>query len=171
MVTGKGIFMRRVVLFVMALSTLLAMGPAAGASKPAREEVPAPGDMVFTGQCGFPVLGHIAGGEIDTTFFNNDGDPVKQIAVFPGQTLTLTNLASGEAITVVNSGSTQLRAKPGGALEITIMGHGPIQNEIVGEPGLWYLDGGQVTVNLDAAGNPTSIRVLGNVVNLCERLG
>lgn len=51
------------------------------------------------------------------------------------------------------------------------MGHGPLQNEIAGgEPGLWYLNGGRVVVTIDAEGNPESVTVRGNVVNLCERL-
>ena len=149
----------------------LALAPAAGASKPERELVPAPDAMVFTGQCDFDVLGQIDGGEIDTTFFDNTGDPIKKIGVFPGQTLTLTNLATGQTITVVNAGSYQARAKRDGSVEISITGHGPLQNEIVGgEPGLWYLDGGRVLVTLDPEGNLESITVTGNVMNLCEQL-
>jgi hypothetical protein len=161
--------MRRAIPFLLAL-LVLGLEPAASASEPEREVVPPPGDIVFTGQCDFPVLGHIDGGEIDTTFFNNEGDAVKKIAVFPGQTLTLTNLDTEETITVVNAGSTGMRAKPDDSVEISIMGHGPLPNEIVGEQGLWYLNGGRVLVILNAGGNPTSITVRGNVVNLCGRL-
>ena len=156
---------------VAALLMALTLPAAASASKPEREIVPAPGDIVIAGQCDFPVLGHIDGGEIVTTFFENTGDPVKQIAVFPGQTLTLTNLATQGAITLVNAGSTEIRAKRDGSLEVTIMGHGPLPNEIFGgELGIWYLDGGRVVVTLDSDGNPTSVSVLGNVVNLCGQL-
>jgi len=162
--------MRRAALTLSALLLAGVLAPAAGATKPVREVLPAPGDMVFTGQCDFPVLGHIEGGEINTTFFDRAGDPVKQLAAFPGQTLTLTNLDTDEAITVVNAGSFQLRARPDGSLMVSITGHGPLPNEVVGEPGLWYLDGGHVLVTLDAEGNPTSITVSGNVVNLCGRL-
>ncbi len=118
-----------------------------------------------------PVLGHIEGGEIDTTFFNKTANPVKQIGVFPGQTLTLTNLDSRKTITVVNAGSTQFRAERDGSVELAIMGHGPLPNEVAGgQPGIWYLSGGRVFVTLDADGNPTSITVKGNVVNLCDQL-
>lgn len=168
----KGVRIWRAVPLLAALLVVsFALAPAAGASKPEREVVPAPDAMVFTGQCDFDVLGQIEGGEIDTTFFDTTGDPVKKIGVFPGQTLTLTNLATEETITVVNAGSTQARAKRDGSVEISIMGHGPLQNEIAGgEPGLWYLNGGRVVVTLDAEGNPESVTVRGNVVNLCERL-
>jgi hypothetical protein len=158
---------------ILALSTVLialAVAPAATATKPERQIVPPPDDIVITGQCTFPVLGHIEGGEIDTTFFDRSGNPVKQIAGFPGQTLTLTNLVTDESITVTNAGSSQVRAERDGSLRISIMGHGPLPNEIIGEPGLWYLNGGQVLVTLDENGDPTSVTVRGNVVNLCDRL-
>jgi len=158
---------------LLALSTALAalaIAPAATAVNPERDIVPAPGDIVVTGQCAFPVLGHIEGDEIDTTFFDSSRNPVKQIAVFPGQTLTLTNMVTDDSITVSDAGSSQVRAEPDGSVKISIMGHGPLPNEIVGEPGLWYLNGGHVVVVLDVEGNPTSIVVRGNVVNLCDRL-
>ena len=158
---------------LLALSTAvvaLAIAPAATALNPERDIVPAPDDIVITGQCAFPVLGHIKGGEINTTFFDRSRNPVKQIAVFPGQTLTLTNMVTDESITVTAAGSSQVRAESGGSVKISITGHGPLPNEIVGEPGLWYLNGGHVVVVLDAEGNLTSIVVRGNVVNLCDRL-
>jgi len=158
---------------LLALSTALvalAIAPAATALNPERDIVPAPDDIVITGQCAFPVLGHIEGGEINTTFFDRSGNPVKQIAVFPGQTLTLTNMVTDESITVTDAGLFQVRAESGGSVKISITGHGPLPSEIVGEPGLWYLNGGHVVVVLDAEGNATSIVVRGNVVNLCDRL-
>lgn len=163
--------MRRAVPLLSALLVALALAPATIASKPAREVVPAPGDLLITGQCDFPVLGHIAGREIDTTFFDKAGNPVKKIGVFPGQTLTLTNLETEATITVVNAGSSQVRAKRDGSVEVSITGHGPLPNEIVGgQPGLWYLNGGRVLVILDAAGNPDSVTIRGNVINLCGQL-
>ena len=162
--------MRRGLLHLSIVLVALAVAPAATATKPERGIVPAPNDKVITDQCDFPVLGHIEGGEIDTTFFDNAGNPVKQIGIFPGQTLTLTNLDTDESITVTDAGSFQLRAKPDGSFAITITGHGPLPNEIFGAPGLWYLNGGGVFVTLDADQNLTSVTVSGNVENLCDRL-
>jgi hypothetical protein len=162
--------MRPGLLLLSTVLAALAVAPAATAIKPAREFVPPPGDVVITDQCAFPVLGHIEGGEIDTTFFDRTGAPAKQIAVFPGQTLTVTNLDTRASITVSNAGSTQVRAEADGSLEITIMGHGPLPNELIGEPGLWYLSGGRVVVNLDGDGNATSVTITGNLANLCDRL-
>ena len=148
----------------------LVVAPAASANKPEREIVPAPGDVTITDQCAFPVLGHIEGGEIDTTFFDKMGNPVKQIGVFPGQTLTLTNLDTGTSITVTDAGAFHATAASDGSLKISITGHGPIPNEVTGEPGIWYLDGGHIVVALDADGNLTSVEVKGNLINLCSQL-
>ena len=155
------------------LSTVLialAVVPTATANKPEREIVPAPGDRVFADQCAFPVLGHVDGGEINTTFTDKGGDPVKLLGVFPGQTLTLTNLDSGKSLTLVNAGSFQARAQRDGSVTISITGRGPIPSFITGEPGLWYLSGGRVVVTEDADGNVTSVDVSGSVVDLCTRL-
>jgi hypothetical protein len=162
--------MRRALVVLTTVCVALAAAASASAGKPAREIVPAPGDAVFTDQCAFPVLGHIDGIEIDTTYFDNAGNPVKQIGVFPGQTLTLTNLDTDASITVGNSGSSQARAESDGSVTISITGHGPLPSELFGMPGLWYLNGGHVVVTLDQDGNPTSVRITGNVENLCDAL-
>ncbi len=173
--------MRSGLLFLSAVVIALAVVPAATANKPTREIVPAPGDIVFTDQCAFSVLGHIEGGEINTTFTDKAGNPlleeltgipgaVKLLGVFPGQTLTLTNLDAGKSITVVNSGSFQARAERDGSVTISITGRGPIPNFVTGEPGLWYLNGGRVLLNFDAEGNLTSVDSVGTVVDLCTEL-
>ena len=160
--------MRRGLLLLSTVLSALAVVPVATADKPVREPVPAPGDMVIADQCGFPVLAHIEGGEIDTTFFDKTG--VKLLGVFPGQTLTVTNLETGKSITVSDAGSFRLRAERDGSLKISITGHGPIPNEVTGKPGIWYLDGGQVLVTLDADENVTSVETTGNLVDLCGPL-
>ena len=162
--------MRRGLLLLSTVLIALAVVPAATANKPEREIVPAPTDMLISDQCAFPVLGHIEGGEINTTFFDKTGNPVKLIGVFPGQTLTVTNLETDKSITVVDAGSFHARAERDGSVTISITGHGPIPNFITGEPGLWYLNGGRVVVTFDADGNPTSVGVSGNLVDLCTQL-
>ena len=154
----------------VAVLAALAVAPAAIADKPERTPVPAPDDLVITDQCAFPVLAHIEGGEIDTTFFDKAGNIVKLHGAFPGQSLTVTNLDTGKSITVVNAGSFQARAERDGSVRVSITGHGPIPNFITGESGLWYLNGSQVLLTFDADGNLTSARSTGNLVNLCARL-
>jgi hypothetical protein len=155
------------------LSTVLialAVVPLATAEKPLREPVPGPGDIVISDQCAFPVLGHIEGGEINTTFFDKAGNIVKLLGIFPGQTSTWTNLETGKSITVSDAGSFHLRFEPDGSGTALITGHGPIPNFITGEPGIWYLNGGQITLAGDADGNLTSVDVRGNLVDLCTQL-
>ena len=104
--------MRRGLLLLSTLVLALAVAPVATANKPIREVIPAPDDMVIADQCAFPVLGHIEGNEIDTTFTDKDGNPVKLIGVFPGNTLTLTNLETRKSITVGATGSSSSGSSP-----------------------------------------------------------
>jgi len=155
------------------MSTVLicvALGPAASASKPMKQINPSQGDVVIADQCAFPVLGHIEGIEIIKTWTDDSGNPVKQIVTFPGNELTLTNLDTGTSVTVVNTGSSQLRAEPDGFTSARAMGHGPFfPNPITGEPGIWYLSGqGRATV--DSQGIVTSARLAGRLVDLCPSL-
>ena len=162
--------MRRGLLLLSTLVICLALAPAASAAKPTRLINPSQDDFVITDQCAFPVLGHIDGAEIITTWFDDAGNPVKQIVSFPGNRLTLTNLESGTSITVMATGSSQLRARPDGSTSARSMGHGPFfPNPITGEPGIWYLSGqGRATV--DPQGNVTSAVLSGRLVDLCPRL-
>ena len=60
--------MRRGLLLLSTLLIALAVVPAATANKPIREVNPAQEDVVITDQCSFPVLGHVEGSEVITTF-------------------------------------------------------------------------------------------------------
>ena len=162
--------MRRGLLFT-AVFIALAVSPAATANKPVREVIENPPDMVITGQCAFPVLGHIEGREIDTTFSDRAGNPVKQIGVFPGNTVTLTNLDTNSSVTLPATGSFQLRAEPDGGASAKVTGHGawPDGNPVTGETGIWY-QSGQVHATFDADGNLTSVGNTGTLVNLCSQL-
>jgi hypothetical protein len=162
--------MRRRLLLLSTALIALAVAPVATANKPMREIHPGQDDVPITGQCAFPVLGHIEGGEIITTFTNQDGDPIKQIGVFPGNTLTLTNLDSGKSITLVSTGAFHARVEPDGSGFFMATGPGPnIPNPITGEPGIWYQTG-RLIVTFDAEGNQTSVDFTGRLVNLCPQL-
>ena len=164
--------MKRFTLVGTLVVAALAVAPPATANKPTREIIPAPKDRVITGQCTFPVRGHIEGREIDTTFTDKAGNPVKLLGVFPGNTLTLTNLETGKSITLGATGSFQLRGKPDGSGSGKVTGHGawPDGNPVTGEPGIWY-QSGRVSATFDAEGNTTSIKSTGKLVDLCARLG
>ncbi|MDP9336244.1 MAG: hypothetical protein M3Q30_23430 [Actinomycetota bacterium] len=158
------------VALTVALVTALAVVPAATANKPAREVIPAPDDRLITDQCTFPVLGHIDGSEIDTTFTDKAGNPVRLLGVFPGNTLTLTNLDTGKEITVGATGSFQLRVEPDGSASAMVTGHGAwLGNPITGEPGIWF-QSGRVSATFNTEGDTTSMKSTGDLVNLCARL-
>ena len=162
--------MRRGLLALLTVLIALAVAPVATGNKPTREVNPVQEDMVIAGQCAFPVLTHINGGEIVTNFTDKAGNLVKQIVVFPANTVTLTNLDSGKSITLVATGSFQGRAHPDGSVSFKITGHGAFPgNPITGEPGVWYLSG-RLFANFDADGNLMSTGSTGNLVDLCPRL-
>ena len=162
--------MLRKLLFVSTVLFALAVTTPASASKPIREIHPSQDDVVITDQCAFPVFGHIDGVEIVTTFTNAAGTPVKQIVAFPGNTVTFTNVDSGASITVMGTGSSQLRAEPDGSTSARSMGHGPFfPNPVTGEPGIWYLSG-QGTATIDPQGNVISVKLAGRLIDLCPRL-
>jgi hypothetical protein len=162
--------MRRGLLLLSTVLTALGVAPAATADRPMRE-VGSQDDVVITDQCAFPVHAHIDGVEINTVFSDRAGNPVKQIVVFPGNTLTLTNLDTGKSITAVATGSFQARAEPDGSVSFMVTGRGTLPNNpITGEPGIWFLSGGRAAVTVDAEGNVTSAEVVGNLVDLCPQL-
>src|SRR5665647_762713 len=108
--------MRRVLLLLMTILIVLAVASAASANKPTRDIIPGQDDVVFPAElCGFPVRGHIEGGEIITTFTDKAGTAVKQIVVFPGNKGTLTNLDTGKSITIPLTGSASVRVQPDGS--------------------------------------------------------
>ena len=161
--------MLRTLVFLSTVLFALAVAPPASAHQPDRE-VHLQDDIVIGDQCAFPVLGHVDGIEIVKTFTDASENPVKQIVSFPGNTMTFTNLDSGTSVTVMGTGSSQLRAAPDGSMSARAMGHGPFfPNPITGEPGIWYLSGhGKAT--LDPEGNVTSADLAGRLVDLCPRL-
>jgi hypothetical protein len=160
----------RKLLFLLTVLLAVTVAAPASASKPVREINPGQDDAVITDQCAFPVLGHVDGIEIITTFTDRAGNPVKQIVTFPGNTLTFTNLDSGTSVTVVATGSSQLRAEPGGSVSARVMGHGPFfPHPITGEAGIWYLSG-QGKATFDSQGNMTSADIMGRLVDLCAQL-
>jgi hypothetical protein len=162
--------MRRGIVLLLTLLVVLAVAPAASADKPMREIIPGQDDVVITGQCAFPVLIHIEGREIITTFTDKAGDPVKQIVVFPGNKATLTNLDTGKSITVVTTGLAKVRLRSDGSVFSVAAGHGLFApNPATGEPGIWYLSG-RGTATVDTQGNLTSPPPSGKLVNLCARL-
>ena len=161
----------RLGLLLTTLLVALAVVVPANAHRPTREIIPAPDDLVITDQCAFPVRAHFEGYEIDTTFTDRSGNDRKLLGVFPGNTLTMTNVSTGKSITLGATGSFQLRVNPDGSGSGKVTGHGawPEGNPVTGEPGIWY-QSGQVFTTFDTDGNTTSLGSTGKLVNLCLQL-
>ena len=154
----------------LAVLAAFAVAPTAMAAPPARE-IHSAGDRLINDQCTFPVLGHIEGSEIQTTFTDRAGNPIRLLGVFPGNRLTLTNLDTGKSITLGATGSFHLRVEPDGSGSAMVTGQGawPDGNPVTGEPGIWY-QSGRVSATFDAEGN-TSIESSGVLIDLCVELG
>ena len=140
------------------------------AAEPTREVNPGQDDVVITDQCNFPVLAHVDGREIITTYVDTTGAPVKQTQIFPGNRLILTNMESGTSVTRMGTGATIVRAASDGGVSVQITGHGPFSpNPLTAEPGIWYLSGrGKATFDADA--NLTSVVITGQLDDLCAQL-
>ena len=90
--------------------------------------------------------------------------------MFPGNTLTLTNLDTGNSITLGATGSFQLRVEPDGSASIKVTGQGlGLRKPVTGEPGIWY-QSGQVSAEFDADGNLMSVDNAGTLEDLCPVL-
>jgi hypothetical protein len=151
-----------------ALATVTA--GAAAAATPTRDVIPPAADIVFIGQCDFPVLAHLDGSEILTPFVNKADETIKQIGVFPANRLTLTNLDTGRSLRLPATGQFHVQMKRDGTGFALVTGHGPnVPHPITGEPGIWYLSG-RLNATLDTDGNPVSVRSSGRLVNLCAQL-
>jgi hypothetical protein len=167
--TMQNAMMRAGLLFSTVL-VALAVVPTASANKPWREIKQAQHDVLVTDQCAFPVLLHFDGPEIETTFFDKAGNPVRLLGVFPGHTLTLTNPETGMSTTLGATGSFHLTVKPDGSGSAMVTGQGAWPgNPITGEPGIWY-QSGRVSTSWDAEGNTTSLESSGTLVDLCPKL-
>jgi hypothetical protein len=152
------------------VAAVLALAPAATANPPVRD-VGSQEDVTIVGQCAFPVLGHVDGNEIVTTFTDKTGQPDKQIRVFPANTSTLTNLDTGKSITLVATGPSQAKIERDGTLFVQSLGHGfSFPNPVTGEPGIWY-SSGRLALTFDAEMSLISVVSTGKLVNLCDQLG
>jgi hypothetical protein len=133
--------------------TALAFAAGVAAQKPERTILPPYEDDV-SARCGFPVSLHDEGVIIHTEFA--DGR-VKE--VYPGYRTTLTNVSTGEAITVLIAGPWFIE----GATEI---GTGPWLfgiNPETGEAGFFLIRGRWVATE-------EGITFVGHVVDLCAEL-
>jgi hypothetical protein len=160
--------MRRLsILLLVTLAALLA-GPSAQAAEVFHERVPVDDRFVNDQSCGFPVEVHITGVAIIIEQHGNDGS----FRLFVGQPqikATMTNLDTGETITVNISGPLHITEQPDGsftAVETGLWAHRV--NPETGEAGLFLAAGRRIST-VDAEGNE-SVQFVGHVIDLCAEL-
>jgi hypothetical protein len=134
-------------------------------------QVPNPGEVVSE-DCGFPVLISLSRFNVTTrTFTDQNGDFVKEVDT--GVIVaTLTNLDTGKTVTVNISGPFEFRMHSDGSATVSLVGpylffFGAL-SDVVGSGIVYHT--GIVRVELDAAGNETSVEEQGSTVNLCAQL-
>ena len=161
--------MRRRVLILSALFLALAIAPAATAGKPTREVFPASPDAVLD-LCGFPVLDHEEGFFVFESFYDEQGNLVRQIGTAPGLRETLTNLDTGKTVVLNIEGPGFLDLNPDGSGTFT--GTGPylfLVHPATLTPGLFYTTG-RFVITFDANGQRTSFKMVGPITDVCAQL-
>ena len=155
---------------VLAVVATLLMPGVASADKPVREVIDLPPDDV-TEACGFPVLVHAEGRIVRTTWFDEDGDPVRAIETFRNFRYVLTNQDTGETVSFAIPGPAFYTFNPDGST--TVEGSGPWgwypENPETGEAGI-FLFTGRLTYTFDDEGNFSFDKLSGRAVNMCAAL-
>lgn len=162
--------MRRVMIaigFAALLAALVAV--TASGAKPVRELIPAEDEFVVD-DCGFDVRVQVEGRTIRTSFFDREGNFIRQTEVYPGFRWVFTNVATGETAEAVITGPAFLRVAADGSGTFT--GTGPwgwIGEPGTTEPGI-FLTQGRFVVTFDVDGNTTSFTSVGRIVDICALL-
>jgi hypothetical protein len=155
------------VVLLVTLAVVLA-GPSAQAAPPTIERFPVEDTFVDEESCDFPVDVHVTGFLVHIEWVDQDGN-VRFIEAAPQLKLTLTNLDSGETITINVSGPLQVTQNADGGFTAVETGlWGRFENPKTGEPGLFQSAGRRV-ISVDAEGN-VSDQFVGRVTDLCAEL-
>ena len=164
--------LRAILIVPLAFAAILVAAPAGLANMPTREELPPAGDFTDVG-CGFPMFVDFeeAQSAVVTSFFDENGNLVREIAVFPGDTVTITNLETGESMAQSLSGQGVKEFHPDGST--TLAAHGGW--------GLWtrapgdlrrgrFITVGQLVEVRDADGRLVSRALDGRLIDVCAEL-
>jgi hypothetical protein len=116
--------MRRLAVLVACVGlVVLALGAVARAVPPEHSVVQI--DDVFTipagpDTCSFPIQGHASGTMRTTTFFDKEGNLIREISVFPQARITFS--ANGKTISTVTPSVEHFTFNPDGSATLTITG-------------------------------------------------
>ena len=107
--------------------------------------------------CGFPITQHLEGTFRQTTFFNQDGEPVRILETVSRWRITLANPATGASVTTVGSASNHVTLHADGSATVMVTG---LQGRVMTPDGL-VADVGRLVISFPADGPPTLISVSG----------
>jgi hypothetical protein len=165
--------MRRTVLVLLVVPLVLFV-----AGEPAGAEPPQPVDHHFVWEgCGFPVQIDRSGMEAFRTWFDAEGD-FNLIHNDMGVSVTATNTATGESITVMESGVLRYMETPDDTWTQELSGSRiwffnpsltEADNPEDDDPGLWYTIG-QLSWTGDSSAFPLSFESTGQFIDLCSLL-
>jgi hypothetical protein len=116
--------MRKLVL-LLGLAAAVALGPVGVARAVPPEHFPVEHvDETFTveGECDFPVVVHVEGNIRHTVFFDQAGNEIRELTVFPGFRLTFTNAETGKSISTVAPSVEHVTINPDGSAVLAITG-------------------------------------------------
>jgi hypothetical protein len=168
----KGGNMRHATLLaLLALLAALLITPGAFADSPTREELPPAGDSVDT-FCGFPIFVDFEEAQPATVtiFYDQAGNLIRSMGIFPGHSVTLTNLDTGESLAHDLSGSGVIEFHADNSTTQTATGPWGIWARMNGIRGRFITVGRVIEVR-DATGALVS-RTLeaGRLIDVCAEL-
>ena len=123
---NKGGFMRRLAL-LLGLAAVAVLGPVGVARAVPPEHFPVEHvDETFTieGECDFPVVVHVEGDIRHTHFFDQAGNEIRDLTVFPNFRVTFTNPETGKSISTVSPAVEHVTINPDGSFVVTLTGLG-----------------------------------------------
>lgn len=150
----------------------LGLAPAAEAGQPDREEFTVNSDEVITGWCRFPVRLQESGAVIVMTF-HGSGDVVRESDIASNYRGTLTNLGTGDQVSIAYPGSLHITYASDGSH--TTRGTGtnliapPVPSPATGALGLWLVRG-QFEFHVAPDGTITASSLTGTQQDLCAEL-
>jgi hypothetical protein len=119
----KGGFMRKLALLLgLAAVMVLALGTVARAVPPEHSVEHVDETFAIEDACSFTIQIHIEGDVRHTNFFNQAGNEVRELEVFPGFRVTFTNAATGKSISTVSPSVNHLTINPDGSAVMAITG-------------------------------------------------
>jgi hypothetical protein len=119
----KGGFMRRPALLVgLAAVVVLVLGGVARAVPPEHSVEHVDETFTIEGECDFPVVVHVEGDVRHTVFFDQAGNEVRELTVFPNFRITFANPEAGKSISTVSPAVEHVTINPDGSAVVTVTG-------------------------------------------------